>query len=162
MGIPLSFLIFAAALSLPSSERQASILEHSRPQHRPLAVLRLDEKKEKGDLAKLQGEWKSGTRVGTSITLKITGSRFSASFVNENQQQVTVEGKLRLDETSNPRRLDWVETSVVASGDEVPDLLGIYEIEGETLRFCRSTDVRPEHFDSRTLIFSRSKSKKAR
>jgi uncharacterized protein (TIGR03067 family) len=92
-----------------------------------------------GDLARLQGRWvttATGPRQRTSSTayidIKGTTVRFTVKMQNGRSSGTT--GQLRIDETANPKTIDFIGTK---SGlDERPDNFGIYELKSDTLTLC--------------------------
>ena len=87
-----------------------------------------------GDLVKLQGRWaaKVGTGGEFAVELTIRGRAVVASIREAGGGTLRAQGELRIDEAARPKRLDWVKLAT-ADGQEVPDLLGIYRLEGDRL-----------------------------
>jgi uncharacterized protein (TIGR03067 family) len=103
-----------------------------------------------GDLGKLQGCWatKVGTGGGFVVELRIQGRAVQASIREAGGATIRAEGELRIDESARPKRLDWVKFTT-ADGQEVPDVLGIYRLEGGRL-LIRSGGLhggRPDRFE---------------
>ena len=119
---------------------------------------------DEGDLARLQGCWT--TAVGSArlntVTLEIKGRSVSATVRTAQGVSVRADGELRLDEAVQPKALDWVGFTT-SDGQEVPEVRGIYRLEGDRL-FVRSGgfgEDRPTEFRAgdgiwaRVLVFER-------
>jgi uncharacterized protein (TIGR03067 family) len=120
-----------------------------------------DEKAAQADLARLQGEWAmvSGEIQGEAMP---EGWRTTARRVaKENETTVTVGGQLfmkarfKLDPTKTPKTIDYEMTGGPTEGKKQ---LGIYEFDGEQVRFCfgspdkdRPTEFKTAAGDGRTL-----------
>jgi uncharacterized protein (TIGR03067 family) len=90
-----------------------------------------------GDLARLQGCWeaKAGARRELKVGLEIEGRAVRVRIVTPQGLTIRARGELRLDETSEPRALDWVNFRV-ADQEAFPDVPAIYSLRGETLTIC--------------------------
>ena len=94
-----------------------------------------DAKKPEGDMAKLQGKWEGKLhREGNElpIVLEIDGDDVFATMTGPDGDEIEFEGGLKLDESKAPKTLDFVDFTG-PSGDAIPDILGIYKFEAETL-----------------------------
>lgn len=100
------------------------------------------------DLAKLQGTWRAkvGRKVNV-VALEIKDRSVSATIRTAQGIEFRAEGELRLDEAASPKVLDWVKF-VTADGQPLPELLGIYRIDGDRLiiRSGGFNDRRPGEF----------------
>jgi len=108
----------------------------------------------KKELDKLQGTWVgvSGERDGQKLStdqatrgqLIIKGDRYT---VREGDK-VTEQGTFKIDPTKKPMTLDVMPTEGEHKG---MNMLGIYELEGDTLRACLapSGKERPKEFSSK-------------
>lgn len=90
-----------------------------------------------GDLDKLQGKWacKGGPKRDIAVSLEIKGEAASLTLTTPLGLKVKARGRLVLDESTVPKRLDWVDFKGL-DGQEIPDILGIYALEGDALRLC--------------------------
>jgi uncharacterized protein (TIGR03067 family) len=108
----------------------------------------------KQDMAQLQGEWSMATAGGGGQS--VLGSMFKNSrrVCKGDETSVTVGGQLlmratfSLDPSKTPKTIDY---HVTAGSNSGKDLLGIYELDGDTVRFCFSAPgfARPTDFDSK-------------
>lgn len=107
------------------------------------------------ELERLRGTWVAvgvemkGVRVPDEevrrekLRLVITGDRFAIKVKKGDEDETRLQGKLELD----PRRLPTVMDLSVPrpTGGGMEKVEGIYELEGDTLRFCYGKE-RPEEF----------------
>ena len=102
-----------------------------------------------GDLARLQGRWtaNAGARGKVPVILEIRGSNVSVHFKTPQGLTVRAEGAVRINESTTPRSLDWVDFTA-PDGEELPRILSIYELDGEAFRLCNGglNDPRPSTF----------------
>ena len=118
-----------------------------------------------GDLAQLQGDWtvKAGPKKDVPVTLSVHGNEVSVDFASPLGIKIHAEGKLKINETTTPKTIDWVGFSIV-DGQDFPDILGIYELKDNTLRMVNGgmNDKRPKEFKkgdgalADLLIFNRA------
>ena len=120
-----------------------------------------------GDLARLQGRWWTkvvmpGSNVALINAIEVTGDRVTTSEVKQSrdktaQAELALQstGQIKLNESSSPRTIDFVNTKASnAQLGEVnfPDFYGIYEIDGDTVKFCINngivTKTRPRAFQA--------------
>jgi uncharacterized protein (TIGR03067 family) len=122
----------------------------------------------KKDLAKLQGEWSmvSAERDGQALSADIVES--AKRIVKGDEVtillggQVFFKAKVTLDPSKKPRAIDYTLTEGENEGKKQ---LGIYEIEGDTVKFCsaapgteRPTDFTAKEGSNRTLsVWKRDK-----
>jgi uncharacterized protein (TIGR03067 family) len=86
-----------------------------------------------GDLAKLQGRWTAmaGARKQVRVVLEVKGSGVNVAITTPQGLDFQAEGKLKLDETTTPRSLDWQH--FIGPGDQpLPEIAGVYKLEGDT------------------------------
>lgn len=124
-----------------------------------------------GDLGKLQGVWtvKAGPKGDIPVTLAIKGSEVAVDFASPLGIKVHAEGKLKINESTIPKTIDWVGFSII-DGQDFPDVLGIYELVADTFKTVSggSNDRRPSEFKkgdgalADVLVFTRAKSDLAR
>lgn len=89
-----------------------------------------------GDVAKFQGKWSGLAGPGGNIPFTVTFEKEKVILGFEaNGEEMKIEGEFVLNEKSSPPTIDWVKFST-PNGDEVPNNLGIYKIEGEKITFC--------------------------
>jgi len=103
----------------------------------------------KGDLARLQGEWRSeaGTPKDTTVIIEIRGTLFTMIRTGPGGSLHRNRGEsFRIDETARPKNLDFP----APNGSPGRDELGIYGLDGETLRIAVGGpgDPRPTQFRS--------------
>ena len=115
----------------------------------------------KKDLTRLQGEWAmvSGERDGQAFPADfMKGSKRTAEGDQVTviiQGQLLMKAKFALDPAKSPRTIDYTVSSGANAGKT---MLGIYELDGDKVKFCFSTPgkERPTTFttqpnDGRTL-----------
>jgi uncharacterized protein (TIGR03067 family) len=124
----------------------------------------------KRDLAQIQGEWVmvSGERDGQALpeqfvktSRRICQGDQTIAIVNG---EIGLQAKFTLDPSKKPKTIDYDLTGGPNKG---LIQLGIYEIDGDTLRFCQSTpgEPRPTAFDAKAgtrctmTVWKRSKKK---
>jgi uncharacterized protein (TIGR03067 family) len=104
-----------------------------------------------GDLGKLQGRWWTKTSIGGAGRFalnvidiegdKVTTSepKRAASKTGEPAFEIQSVGRIRVDESGSPKKIDFINTKAPTAklGDlELPDAFGIYEIAGDTVKLC--------------------------
>jgi uncharacterized protein (TIGR03067 family) len=103
----------------------------------------------KSDLDRLQGRWnaRAGARREVRVMLEIKGRQATASIKTPTGVRLLLEGEVKLDETTTPRRLDWIKFTG-ADQQEFPPLLAIYIIEGDRFTVCNGglNGSRPTEF----------------
>lgn len=90
-----------------------------------------------GDLAGLQGVWTgaAGARKKIAVTMEIKGSSVSVKIQPPVGATISATGEIRLDVTTAPKSLDWVRFTAL-DGQPLPEILGIYELRGDTFKIC--------------------------
>jgi uncharacterized protein (TIGR03067 family) len=89
------------------------------------------------DRDRLQGTWVS--TAGPPIELTFTGNRWTA---REKKENVELKGTFKLDPTKKPKTIDMtVEEGMEFQGKTS---LGIYELDGDTLRWCANEPGKAE------------------
>jgi len=100
---------------------------------------------------KLRGKWttvrleEAGKEIAEADlkarkhTLTFTAEKLLQSYVNKNNEKVTVEGSIKIDATKSPLEMDWSDmvqkTADIAEGKEIPiKTMGIFELDGDTLK----------------------------
>jgi uncharacterized protein (TIGR03067 family) len=102
-----------------------------------------DDKAPAGDLAKLQGKWKGTIGQGElEVTVEIKDTTVTASYVSGQGENVSLKGKLKVDDKAQPKTVDWVEFKR-DNGDEMPDNLAIYELSGDEWKICNGGPGNP-------------------
>ncbi len=101
------------------------------------------------DLTRLQGRWtaRAGARREVRVILSIQGRRVDATFKTPQGVSFEVQGEVRLDETTSPRSLDWVNFSG-ADQQEFPQIPAIYKLDGDIFTLCNGgmNGTRPKEF----------------
>lgn len=109
----------------------------------------------KKDLAQLQGKWQmvSGSADGTDLP----GGMMKNSYRLCDQDQTTVvlagqlmmRAKFSLNPSTKPKAIDYQVTTGLNAGKTQ---LGIYSLDGDTIRFCFSAPGQPRPTDFTTKI----------
>jgi uncharacterized protein (TIGR03067 family) len=115
----------------------------------------------KKDLAKLQGEWTmvSGQRDGQDLPADVVDN--ARRILKDDEvtvkvnDQVFLKAKITIDPSKKPKTIDYT----VSEGDnQGKKMLGIYEVNGDTAKFCsagpgqeRPTDFTAKEGSGRTL-----------
>ncbi len=105
------------------------------------------------DLNKLQGSWKraaaetDGKKVSAEELQKTTLTIKGDEYILKTGDQ-TRKGHIKLDATKKPKQIDIISDAGPNKGKK---LLGIYELEGDTFRYCvaQPGKDRPTEFASR-------------
>jgi uncharacterized protein (TIGR03067 family) len=123
----------------------------------------------KKDLVKLQGEWSmiSGEKDGQAAPKDVIQG--AKRVCKDDELTVTVDdrvymkAKIALDPSKKPKAIDYVVTEGDHKGKK---LLGIYEMDGDTVKFClaspdkeRPNDFTAERGSGRTYSTWKRKSK---
>lgn len=122
----------------------------------------------KAELAKLEGQWSmvSGEASGQALPPEMvqTGKRLAKDGETTIMigGQVYFRAKIRIDPTKKPRAIDYDMTEGFTKGKTH---LGIYELDGDTVKFCfaapgkeRPTDFTAPEGSGRTLsVWKRDK-----
>lgn|SRR5262245_21022642 len=127
-----------------------------------------DEKRNeaKSEFAKLKGTWVK-VLDGNTYLFTVNGDRFAEIFEFP-EGTSTATGTITIDTTSKPKHMDWKFAAGTGRGEKLKGVtaLTIYELEGDTFRFCASkNNVRPEVFPEKEsiegdylyLVFKRAK-----
>lgn len=112
-----------------------------------------------GDLARLQGKWSTYLVYADGskhkIVLEFKGDRVRSTLDDPPADQPTGEQRVILNENASPKTLDAVEARFVNGKPgpfleklKLPDILAIYELNGDTLKFASSpfSNKRPKAF----------------
>lgn len=128
-------------------------------------ALRSDDQPE-DDLKRLQGKWQAmvGPNKDIPIVLEIKNNAAVATFANQKQEPVKLEGEIKLDEKASPKTLDWVNFKTL-QGDPAQPNLAIYKLEGDRFTVCNGGpgNPRPTEFKDgeggppHVLVFERIK-----
>jgi uncharacterized protein (TIGR03067 family) len=123
----------------------------------PLATSADDAKQQ---LEKLQGTW-------TSVSYEIGGTKIEGDNLKAVVESITIKGEafawkagssndkgtIKIDATQNPKHIDFVLEQ--EEGVKVTTWVGIYSLEGDTLKFCVRPGVgdRPKDFSTQNVIY---------
>jgi len=107
----------------------------------------------KKDLAQLQGEWSMVSAGGGGQTMPSASIKNSKRVCKGDETTVIVGGQLLmkakfiLDPSTKPKSIDYQVTGGANTGKTQ---LGIYELEGDTVKFCFAAPgkARPEDFST--------------
>jgi uncharacterized protein (TIGR03067 family) len=123
-----------------------------------------------GDLAKLQGKWegRAGDAKAIRVTLDVAGSDVKVLVQTPQGLKIRAKGRLKLDESTSPRSLDWVKFSC-NDEQELPEIAGIYKVENDAFTICNGgfNGARPGDFKpgdgplADVLVFRRPATAKA-
>ena len=122
----------------------------------------------KKDLAQLQGEWSmaSGIRGGQALPNEMLKNSRRVCKADETTVviggQLLMKARFTLDASKKPKTIDYQITDGTNAGKTQ---LGIYELEGDTVKFCfsapgkeRPTDLSSKAGDGRTVsVWNRDK-----
>jgi uncharacterized protein (TIGR03067 family) len=102
-----------------------------------------------GDLGNLQGDWKGMVGPQRNVPLTITFKDKAVSFklVSPEGQEFVMEGAVKLDESANPKTIDWLDFKT-PNGDDAPPNKGIYKFENDKWVVCNGgpNNPRPTEF----------------
>jgi uncharacterized protein (TIGR03067 family) len=99
---------------------------------------RSDDEALKGDLGKMQGKWTGmvGPEKNVPLVVVLKGNGVTINITAPDSGQVIeFKGEIRIDEKTKPKQWDWTKFTA-PSGQEVPDNLAVYELDGDTLKVC--------------------------
>jgi uncharacterized protein (TIGR03067 family) len=71
---------------------------------------------------------------GTDVVVTVTRP--------DDGQEIEIKGQIRIDETKTPKQWDWIKFTG-PMGQDMPDNLAIYELAGDTLKFCNGGPGNP-------------------
>src|SRR5437879_5704968 len=98
-----------------------------------------DKKAEQSDLEKLQGEWSMLSGIANGYAVQEELLRTCKRICKADETTVVLDGevimkaKFTLDPSKKPKTIDYQVTGGPAKGGT---LLGIYELDGNTVKFC--------------------------
>jgi uncharacterized protein (TIGR03067 family) len=114
----------------------------------PLALVRADDPAPKGDLAKLQGEWKTtvGGNKDRPVTFSIKDKAITVKFTTPDGETLNLSGEIKVDEAASPRTIDFLKFK--NNGEAMDDSMGLYKVEGDTFTLCVGGpgEPRPKEF----------------
>ncbi len=101
-----------------------------------LALAAADDPAPTGDLAKLQGEWKTmiGPNKDRPVTFSIKDKAIAVKFTTGDGEALNLKGELKLGESASPRTIDFVKFK--NNGEDMDDSLGLYKVDGDALTVC--------------------------
>ncbi len=102
-----------------------------------------------GDLARLQGQWcaKAGSRRDIQVQIEIKGRAVRAQIKTPQGLDFKVQAEVKLDETTNPRSLDWKKLKG-PDQQPLPEIAAVYKLDGDTFTVCNGGFLgpRPKEF----------------
>ena len=106
-----------------------------------------------------------GARREVRVLLEFKGSQAKATIKTPHGVRLLLTGEVKLDATTSPRRLDWINFTG-ADQQEFPPLLGIYTLEGNRFTVCngglnrsRPTEFKPgDGILAEVVVFEREPS----
>jgi uncharacterized protein (TIGR03067 family) len=109
-----------------------------------------DDEAPKGDLGKMQGKWTGmiGPEKNVPLVIVLKGQSVAITVTRpDTGQAIEFKGEIRIDEKSKPKQWDWTKFAS-PDGQEVPDNLAIYDLDGDTLKVCSGGpgNPRPSEF----------------
>jgi uncharacterized protein (TIGR03067 family) len=103
------------------------------------------------DLGRLQGRWtaRAGAKHEVRVVLAVQGRRVDVSIATPQGIRFQVHGEVKVDESTSPRRLDWVKFTG-ADQQEFPEIPAIYKLDRDTFIVCNGglEGPRPTDFKS--------------
>jgi uncharacterized protein (TIGR03067 family) len=108
----------------------------------------------KKDMAKLEGEWLMVSGEASGQRLPEEAVKSGKRVAKDGETTITIMGrvyfkaKVTIDTAKKPRAIDYVMTEGPTKGKKH---LGIYELEGDTVKFCFAAPgkERPEEFSAK-------------
>jgi serine/threonine-protein kinase len=130
-----------------------------------------------GDLARLQGMWEGQTRSGddeVTVRLTIDGSTFTETRSSKSEGAVTTQGRIELDESTDPKQLTlkgWsmsssanpVASSIPAEFNAISMWRAIYKLNDQGFTLRGNLMDRPTEFDENDtsqIVFKRIDSRR--
>lgn len=108
-----------------------------------------DAGKPAGDLAKLQGKWKTlvGPNKDATVVVEFKDEAVTLNVTLADGRTFDLKGIVKLDEAAKPKTLTWTKFKS-PSGDDVEDNLAIYELKDDELKTCSGGpgNPRPSEF----------------
>lgn len=102
-----------------------------------------------GDVSRLQGKWqgRAGAAGELRVTMEFEGSRVAVLVQTPQGLTIRAKGEVKLDETTSPRRVDWVGFTA-GEFQTLPEIQGVYKLEGDAFVLCNGgfNGARPEGF----------------
>ena len=95
----------------------------------------------------MRPQQETGARREVRVLLEIKGCKATATIKTPHGAKLLLTGEVKLDETTSPRRVDWIKFTG-ADQQEFPALLGIYSLEGDRFTVCNGglNGSRPREF----------------
>jgi uncharacterized protein (TIGR03067 family) len=89
------------------------------------------------DTGRLQGLWRAqaGPRHDIRVDLEVKGRCVNVFIASPQGFDFQAQGEMKLDETTSPRSLDWVNFSG-PDQQRYPQIPSVYKIEGDTFTVC--------------------------
>ena len=103
-----------------------------------------------GDLGRLQGRWTAtaGPKGAFPVVLEVRGREVRVEIRPPVGPPIRARGELQVDDAASPKALDWLRFTAL-DGQALPEILAIYELDGDTFRICNGGphNPRPEAFE---------------
>jgi uncharacterized protein (TIGR03067 family) len=107
----------------------------------------------RSELARLKGTW---VRVldGKTYVVNFNGETFAEIFEFADGTSTT-SGTITLDPTTRPHQMDWKFAAGTGRGEKLKGTTAhtIYELDGDTFKFCARKKVRPQDFPDKEGVF---------
>jgi uncharacterized protein (TIGR03067 family) len=109
------------------------------------------------DLGRLQGRWiaRAGARHEIGVILHVHGRSVDVAISTPQGLHLKVHGEVKLDDTTTPRRVDWIKFTG-ADQEEFPPIPGIYKLDRDIFTVCNGgmNGSRPTEFKAGDGVLS--------
>lgn len=97
--------------------------------------------------SRADGPVASGPGKQIQVVLTVRGRQVDAAISGPQGVRLQAQGEVKVDETTSPRRVDWVNFTT-ADQQDLPPLAGIYKLDATTFTVCTGgmNGPRPQEF----------------